>query len=203
MPQTGNGKLAVVRLRGSRVTFSDYQDVMVVRSFQGGSTSGAAWADEYTGSFPSLWKVTQIPSSAIKKSAGAKRLRVLPPNYAEIKTAVIRSRIMLEWEENWDGEGSPKYETATWNRGTTLLLRSIQRLWQAHRLQVDIPRISPGAAGSIDIHWRNDKYKLLLTIACDPNERANFYGENSVHEDMEGNLTTSSTFEWLLKWMLK
>ena len=126
-----------------------------------------------------------------------------PPNFDELRSAIEKSRQMLGWEDDWDGEGSPGYAEATWKRATDFVMQNTLQLWRNYGFYADIPRVTPGPDGSVDILWRSDKRKLLLNVPTDVKELASYYGENSDHETIEGTLDISLTNDWLLMWLMK
>ena len=126
-----------------------------------------------------------------------------PPNYDDIAAAIRKSREMLEWEADWDGEGSPAYLEETWQRATNLLRSSILELWDAQRKLAPTPRVTPGPNGSIDLYWHANNYKLLINIPVDSNEMADYYGQNQYGEIIEGTLDTMTSAMWLLVWLTK
>jgi hypothetical protein len=126
-----------------------------------------------------------------------------PANYDDIAAAIRKSREMLQWEDDWDGEGSPAYLEATWQRATNLLRTSVLELWDTQRKLAPTPRVTPGPNGSIDLYWRADNYKLLINIPVDSNEMADYYGQNRHGEIIEGTLDTMTSAMWLLVWLTK
>ena len=144
-----------------------------------------------------------VPLGVVARAVGTSPQANMPPNFEAISAAIQQSKRIIEWEDNWDSEGSPAYSEATWRRATDLLRRSVLSVWQSSGLIVDVPRIAPGPDGSIDIHWRNGNRKLLINIPTDANGYATFYGEKGPDNTVEGNLNTSSDNQWLLMWLMK
>jgi hypothetical protein len=126
-----------------------------------------------------------------------------------ILEAIEQSRYMLAFEDDWDEEGSPAYTGATWERATAFLLRSARQLWEDNHLSLDAPKILPGPAGSIDLHWKTTRRELLINIPDTPDEPANFYGDNSSsrehlpNQTVKGVLDTSKDHPWLLMWLMQ
>jgi hypothetical protein len=131
------------------------------------------------------------------------------PSIKHIFERIEQSRDILNFEDDWDDEGSPAYKTSTWERATSFLRRSALHLWQAHHIVLDIPKILPGPVGSIDLHWKTDQRELLINIPETLDEPANFYGDDSAsrehlpNQTVKGTLDTSKENQWLLMWLMQ
>lgn len=95
---------------------------------------------------------------------------------------------MLEWGDNWDGEGSPGYTQSTLARAQDFLVANSIRLWQACRAVVDAPRVLPGPDGSIDLHWQIGDRELLLNVPADQDAPATYFGDSPMGEVVKGSL---------------
>ena len=99
----------------------------------------------------------------------------------------------MEWPDNWDGEGSPRYDDATWNRAATFVRDNAIRLWEDEGKLMEAPDIQPGALGRIVIEWSVGDRELIVVIPASAKEQAEFYG----HDDertitIKGELNTAS-----------
>jgi hypothetical protein len=137
-----------------------------------------------------------------------------PPDFADvaikhITEAIEQSKYILKFEDDWDDEGSPAYKVSTWERATTFLRRSAQLLWKEYHVALDAPKILPGPAGSIDLHWKTTRRELLINIPDTPDEPANFYGDDSASNEhpakqtIKGILDTAKDNQWLLMWLMQ
>jgi hypothetical protein len=126
-----------------------------------------------------------------------------------ILEAIEQSKNILAFKDDWDGEGSPAYKAATWQRAAAFLRHSALQLWQAHQVILDAPKILPGPIGSIDLHWKTDRREVLINIPEALDEPENFYGDDSVSTDhllgqmVKGILDTSKDSQWLLMWLMQ
>ena len=126
-----------------------------------------------------------------------------------ILEAIEQSQYILDFEDDWDEEGRPPYEKATWDRATTFLHKHARHLWEAYHRRLDAPKILPGPSGSIDLHWTTARQELLINIPDMLHEPANFYGDvSSSHEHsplqiVKGILDTSKDNLWLLMWLMQ
>lgn len=103
---------------------------------------------------------------------------------AEIK----RAKLLLELRDDWDGEGSPGYLEATIDRAIAFLNTHTERLSDMYGIQPPIPSIGPGPEGSIDIHWKQPTWELLVNIPADADKMAAFYGDNYGTQKIKGSL---------------
>jgi hypothetical protein len=127
----------------------------------------------------------------------------LPSNFQDLMTEVNRSRRMLEWDDNWDGDGSPAYDEATLARAADFLMRSSIALWADFRLNSPVPEIAPGPDGSLDLDWQTANRELLVNIPADLDKPATFYGDDKVNTKLKGILDTSADNVWLLMWLTR
>jgi hypothetical protein len=115
--------------------------------------------------------------------------------------AIDRSRDMLNWEENWDGEGSPGYAQATWDRAVDFIVRNAAQVYNRLGVRIAEPVIKPGPEGSIDIDWTSGNRRLLVNIPVSEDEPATYYGSDGANNTLEGSLDTSGDNQWMLMWM--
>lgn len=87
-----------------------------------------------------------------------------------------------------DDEDSPKYEVSTLNRAITFLNRCRDLFSKTSGIGLPLPEILPGAKRSIDLHWKDKKFELLMTIPENPEEQASFYGDNYKDSKLKGAL---------------
>ncbi len=100
----------------------------------------------------------------------------------ELEKEIKRSRSLLEYEDDWDGEGSIGYEEETWTRAVEFLRRE-----QMGRFVV--PSILPGPEGSFDVVWRQAAARLYMNFPRD-DTKAVFFGTD-VGETIRGSSDTS------------
>jgi hypothetical protein len=120
-----------------------------------------------------------------------------------IRETIEQSRSILSLQDDWDGEGTSAYRASTWERATEFMQQNLLSMYLTFSSRVDVPRILPGPNGSIDLHWKTGYQELLINIPEDPNEPANFYGDNKLGQSVKGTLDTSKKHEWLLMWLMQ
>lgn len=115
---------------------------------------------------------------------------------------ILRSRYILKLEDNWDDEGSRGYKETTLKRATTYLRRHALWLKENFDILIDVPKVTHGPDGSIDIYWEKGNYRLLLNIPEDEEGKATFYGEDSNGLTLEGELDTNVYNQGLTVWLM-
>jgi hypothetical protein len=110
---------------------------------------------------------------------------------------------MLELEDDWDGEGSPGYEEATWQRAVDFLVGNASRLYDEYGVAIRSPRIRKGPRGSIDLHWRTPQRELLLNIPAESRVLADYYGDDGAGgQQTKGTLNLERQGFDLMLWLV-
>ena len=125
----------------------------------------------------------------------------IPAELKYIWDAVERSREMLTWEDDWDGEGSPGYADSTWRRAVELIYDGAVNLYDSTRIRIAAPSVLPGPHGSIDIQWQQDQRRLLINVPADPEAPITFYGDDRGNNTIEGSLADTARFRDILVWL--
>ena len=85
-------------------------------------------------------------------------------NLAIRQTVDEAKKRLLALEENWDGEGSPAYQERTLEAAAGFLYALVE---QSETLEAAKVRILPASEGSIDLHWKTDRFELLVNFRPD------------------------------------
>jgi hypothetical protein len=109
-------------------------------------------------------------------------VKPVPPNL--LTDVIERSKKLLQLKDDWDGEGSPAIEPDTWKKAVEFLQKH-RTYWD---LDHNLPSISPGPKGSIDIHWKRKDLELLLNVRGDDSSLVGYYGDDFHDGIMEGTL---------------
>jgi len=104
---------------------------------------------------------------------------------------------MLDLQEDWDDEGASPIAEATWTVATDFLRRQAGVYWRYHETVLPAPSITPGSDGSVDIHWKTDRFELLVNIGKGPRFLAGFYGDDYGHSKIKGDLGPVSELAYL------
>lgn len=123
------------------------------------------------------------------------------PRY--LAAEIDASRSMLELEDDWDGEGSPGYDEATWRRAVDFLVRNALRLNNEYGVALQSPRIRKGPRGSIDLHWRMPNRELLVNIPAKYGVPADYYGDDGAGgQQIKGMLDPEKQGYHLMLWLV-
>lgn len=128
---------------------------------------------------------------------------LLPYTFSQLLLEIENSKSILDWEDDWDGEGSPAYKFTTWERTSKFLVQNTFILWNEQGLSMKVPMITAGPEGSIDIHWKLDDRELLINIPSETDKNAGYYGDNQKGTIVKGDLNTTESITWLLMWLIK
>ena len=128
---------------------------------------------------------------------------ILPAALGDVATRLIESRSILELGANWDGEGGPGYDEATWQRAAQLVVDGATRFWQSRQSASPAPTITNGPDGSVDIVWRAGNRKVLINVPAEPGLGATFYGRDrdNPRRVVQGALDPAGANEWLVVWL--
>jgi len=108
---------------------------------------------------------------------------------------------IAQLKDDWDGEGSPAYSPITVERAVTFLASYAREMWVAHGIEPPIPRIGPGPDGSVDIHWKEQTWELLVNLPADEREMAVFYGDNYGAQKIRGSLDPRKFNLGIAEWL--
>lgn len=127
--------------------------------------------------------------------------RDLPRVLRHIDDAIDASRRILELEPD-DELGEIGYAEETWLRAVEFLRKYSERLWNSAEHVLDAPKILPGPDGSIDIHWDEPNYEILINIPADPTVEAGFYGDDRGAISMKGTFDANTLNHGLHLWLM-
>lgn len=135
------------------------------------------------------------PNAAVEAHA-----RYLPKGLGHIHDAIEASRriLALEPDEELGGVG---YAEETWSRAAEFLRKYSKWLWDSTGHVLDAPKILPGPEGSIDIHWDEPNYEILINIPADPTAEAGFYGDDRGAIKMKGKFDATTLNHGLHLWL--
>jgi hypothetical protein len=117
-----------------------------------------------------------------------KRRAALPSTTLE---AIESSRWILDLKDDWDEQGAEGYSEATWSRACGFLALQATLVRRSLARELPSPAILPGPKGSIDLHWKTQRFELLVNIPREEAEPATFYGDDYGTLCIRGNLKAS------------
>jgi len=121
----------------------------------------------------------------------------------ELEAEIESSKNILKLPDDWDGEGSPGYSKNTLERAITFVRTHVERLWETFGINAPVPNINPGPMGSIDLHWKEPTWELLVNIPAEETQRASFYGDDYGTGTIKGNVDAGRPNFGLLAWLMK
>ena len=127
----------------------------------------------------------------------------LPPALSGIRDAIVRSREMLTFADDWDEDGAKPIDRAAWNRAVRFLMEHAASAWKSEARVLDAPDITPCPDGSVDLHWDYARYEMLVNFPVDPAQRAGFYGDDRGTLFIKGTFDPATLNQGLLDWLSK
>ena len=116
-----------------------------------------------------------------------------------IEKAIDRSRYVGELGDNWDEAGAQAIAPRTWQRAVTFLRESAAALLKDCGIVIEAPRILPGPEGTVDLHWQNGRFLLLINITSVG--AADFYGETPTGLSLRGEFIPELHQQGILSWL--
>jgi len=120
----------------------------------------------------------------------------------ELREAIESSKYILDLEDDFDGEGSPKYSKETWERAVEFVLHYERELREKGK-NIEIPRICPGFNGAIDLYWKAENKEILAKIPVSPDKEIAYYGDDFGENKIKGTTKLSEYDSNLLAWLEK
>jgi len=96
--------------------------------------------------------------------------------YSNLIKAVKSSFYILDLEDDFDDEGSLKYEYEIFRKAITFLVELNREVNSIHDLAIYAPEIYHGPSGSIDLNWEENGLRCLININI---EGYSYYGKLS------------------------
>lgn len=146
------------------------------------------WGENvYVNAFSPISNVSQVvPTRTLSINLISTKLTGIQVELEEILEAVEQSKYILGLEDDWDGEGSQKYNPNVWERVAIFLIKLSQKAFTSFSIILNAPIIYHANNGSIDVLWKNERYQLLANFPEDDTSPASFYGDNYYSDTIEG-----------------
>lgn len=120
-----------------------------------------------------------------------------------IQRETSKYKTILSYEPNWDGEGAPAYEATTWDRAIDFLIKQATWLSDNHNFLMPIPKILPGPNGTLDLHWENKQFEMLINMHRDTGSLASFYGDDYGSIKIKGTFNPEEVQDMMMLWLRK
>jgi len=144
------------------------------------------------------WTQPKSPPETWGQVHGASNIQF----YQRLKAEIEQAKRILELHEDWDGEGSPGYSEETLKRAIDFLDTHVEQLWKSFGFRPPIPRIGPGPDGSVDLHWKDASWELLVNIPRDINKMAAFYGDDYGVQKIRGTVESQKFNLVIAAWLM-
>jgi len=105
----------------------------------------------------------------------------LDSKFLKLYNSINKSKYILKLEDNWDDDGSPKYEKDTWIGAIKFLCNYATFINKYNGNIIPTPNIYHGPLGSIDMEWQKDNFYLLINIDKQAQE-VSFYSKTAMQE---------------------
>ena len=148
------------------------------------------------------------PNSTGDWKAGPKleRARRVQPDWLplrrhldHISNIIDGSKMLLT---TYDEDARPVTTRETWDRAVHFLASYSRQVWDKFSIKVDAPQILPGPDQSIDIHWRQPAYEMLINIPVNANEIPTYYGDDKLGNTISGSVASTQN-RGLLLWLAR
>lgn len=116
----------------------------------------------------------------INPNAKHRKAYISEPSYHSIIEPAIRTAkdYILSLPDDWDDQGSPHFESKTFDRVATFLRIHAERLMSQHGTKIDRCQILPGPRGAIDVLWKTYNYEFAITFEPDNPNEIKFYADD-------------------------
>jgi len=94
-----------------------------------------------------------------------------------INKIIKKAEKFLEYEDNWDEEGSKGYKKETLDRVEKLLREGYKSIRKKLNGELPMPYVLPGPGGGFDVLWEHGGFTLLLHVPEDKNKEIDYYLE--------------------------
>ena len=130
--------------------------------------------------------ILQIAFNLLPITLENKHISHLPFQLVALRDEINTSKYLLQFEDNWDGEGSEKYSSKTWVKAVSFICNYANRVFYDYGQTIPIPAIYHGPKESIDLYWKNESFNLLVNFPKEDSELASFYGDDHSTQKVEG-----------------
>jgi len=120
----------------------------------------------------------------------------------ELKAEVERAQEILELDHDWDGEGSAGYSKNTLDRAVDFLRVHSTKGYDLCSAYPPAPRIGPGPNGSIDLHWKQKTWELLVNVPANDAGMAVFYGDDYGNQKIKGSFDPKTVNLGIVAWLM-
>ncbi len=119
----------------------------------------------------------------------------------ELKAEIEQAKHLLRLAHNWDEEGSSAYSKDTLDRAVAFLTTHSAKGHALCSSYPPTPKIGPGPDGSIDLHWKQKTWELLVNIPAADTQMAVFYGDDYGTAKIKGSFDPKIVNLGIVAWL--
>jgi hypothetical protein len=120
----------------------------------------------------------------------------------ELKAEIEHAKTILTLTDDWDEEGSRAYSKNTLARAVDFLAAHSAKGYDLRSSYPPAPSIGPGPNGSIDLHWKQKTWELLVNIPADDGQMAVFYGDDYGAAKIRGSFDPKTVNLGIVNWLM-
>ncbi len=112
---------------------------------------------------------------------------------------------ILGLEDDWNGEGAPRFLESTWNKVVTVV-RIIHEHMLELKFNIEPPDIEPSDKGAIEIVWSTEDFRFVLHVPMEDIKPLSYYADNYKSTTTRGTIemeNISKVFDACLKMFQK
>jgi len=98
-------------------------------------------------------------------------------------------------------EESPVYSRETFDVAIAFLRAQSTQFRKMYSVCPPVPHIGVGPAGSVDLHWKQEGWELLVNIPPGCNQQAAFYGDDYGTQIIKGSLNPKKFNYGIIAWL--
>jgi len=120
----------------------------------------------------------------------------------ELKAEIEHAKTILTLAHDWDEEGSPAYSKNALARAVAFVAAHSAKGYDLRSSYPPAPKIGPGPDGSIDLHWKQKSWELLVNIPADDAQMAVFYGDDYGVAKIKGSFDPKTVNLGIVNWLM-
>lgn len=114
----------------------------------------------------------------------------IPFELKYLEKAYQKSEYIINLEDDWDDEGSTKYDFEIWKKALIFVNHYSTSLLLDFNKKIEMPKIYHGPNGSIDILLENENYSLLINY-IGKIDKAYYYGNDNFGNITKGEINAT------------
>ncbi len=158
-----------------------------------------AWFAEFLAAYQELYQRVSAYESVLRRRMAGRPLS--EEDETKLNDMINESRSILQLQDDFDGNGSPRYSESTWERAIWFVRSQWEEYARVTDAPMPVPRISPGPHGSIDVLWETEEFDLLVNIPANPEQEAEYSGDSNGKRKFDGTLDPTLPNRGLVDWL--